>query len=125
MNQSFDKNAAISVLNRILERELAGVVRYTHYALMVYGYNRLPIVGWLNAQADESLLHARQGGNRSPVWAAIRRSASVRCWKPTSTISATSCVNPWLTRKRRSRRITNCWIACAIRTCVWRNMPAL
>jgi len=37
-------------------------VRYTHYALMVYGYNRIPIVGWLNAQADESLLHARQAG---------------------------------------------------------------
>ena len=42
--------------------ELAGVVRYTHYALMVFGYNRIPIVSWLNAQADESLLHARQAG---------------------------------------------------------------
>ena len=62
MNQTFDKNAAIGVLNRILELELAGVVRYTHYALMVYGYNRIPIVSWLNAQADESLLHARQAG---------------------------------------------------------------
>jgi bacterioferritin len=62
MNQTFDKDAAIGVLNRILELELAGVVHYTHYALMVYGYNRLPIVGWLNAQADESLLHARQAG---------------------------------------------------------------
>ena len=63
MNQAFDKDAAIRVLNRILELELAGVVRYTHYALMVYGYNRIPIVGWLNAQADESLLHARQAGS--------------------------------------------------------------
>ncbi len=62
MNQTFDKNAAIGVLNRILELELAGVVRYTHYALMVYGYNRIPIVSWLNAQADESLAHARQAG---------------------------------------------------------------
>ncbi|CDH47762.1 ferritin-like domain-containing protein [Candidatus Contendibacter odensensis] len=62
MLQDTDKTAAISVLNRILELELAGVVRYTHYALMVYGYNRIPIVGWLNAQADESLLHARLAG---------------------------------------------------------------
>ena len=62
MNQTFDKDAAIGALNRILELELAGVVHYTHYALMVYGYNRLPIVSWLNAQADESLLHARQAG---------------------------------------------------------------
>ncbi len=62
MTQAFDKDAAIRILNRVLELELAGVVRYTHYALMVYGYNRIPIVGWLNAQADESLLHARQAG---------------------------------------------------------------
>jgi bacterioferritin len=62
MLQDADKIAAIQVLNRILELELAGVVRYTHYALMVYGYNRIPIVGWLNAQADESLLHARLAG---------------------------------------------------------------
>lgn len=62
MTQTFDKDAAIRTLNRILELELAGVVRYTHYALMVYGYNRIPIVSWLNAQADESLLHARLAG---------------------------------------------------------------
>ena len=62
MTESLDKTAAIGVLSRILELELAGVVRYTHYALMVYGYNRIPIVSWLNAQADESLLHARQAG---------------------------------------------------------------
>lgn len=62
MTGSLDKAAAIGILNRILELELAGVVRYTHYALMVYGYNRIPIVSWLNAQADESLLHARQAG---------------------------------------------------------------
>jgi len=62
MTESLDKTAAIGVLSRILELELAGVVRYTHYALMVYGYNRIPIVGWLNAQADESLAHARQAG---------------------------------------------------------------
>ncbi len=59
---SLDKDAAIATLNRILELELAGVVRYTHYALMIYGYNRLPIVEWLNKQAEESLLHARQAG---------------------------------------------------------------
>ena len=62
MTQELDRTAATGILNRILELELAGVVRYTHYALMVYGYNRIPIVGWLNAQADESLLHARQAG---------------------------------------------------------------
>ncbi|HMR09612.1 MAG TPA: ferritin-like domain-containing protein, partial [Polyangiaceae bacterium] len=49
-------------LNAILEHELAGVVRYTHYALMVIGPNRIPIVQFMNAQAQESLLHAQQAG---------------------------------------------------------------
>lgn len=57
-----DKTAVQATLNRIMEFELAGVVRYTHYALMVYGYNRIPIVSWLQAQATESLDHARQAG---------------------------------------------------------------
>ncbi len=49
-------------LNTILELELAGVVRYTHYALMVFGYNRIPIVSWLRSQAAESLMHADKAG---------------------------------------------------------------
>ena len=57
-----DKEQAIAQLNRILESELAGVVRYTHYSLMVFGYNRIPIVSWFRAQADETLLHAQQAG---------------------------------------------------------------
>lgn len=52
----------ISVLNAILENELAGVVRYTHYSLMVFGHNRIPIVKWLRDQAQESLIHASQAG---------------------------------------------------------------
>lgn len=53
---------AIEILNKIMELELAGVVRYTHYSLMVYGYNRIPIVGWLKANANESLMHAHKAG---------------------------------------------------------------
>lgn len=52
----------ITQLNQILECELAGVVRYTHYSLMVFGHNRIPIVGWLRDQASESLTHASQAG---------------------------------------------------------------
>ena len=57
-----DKDAVLRTLNRILELELAGVVRYTHYALMIYGYNRIPIVHWLREQANEGLQHARKAG---------------------------------------------------------------
>jgi bacterioferritin len=45
-----------------MELELAGVVKYTHYSLMVYGYNRIPIVSWLKANAEESLGHAHKAG---------------------------------------------------------------
>lgn len=56
------RKTAIEAINRILELELAGVVKYTHYALMVYGYNRIPIVSWLKGNADESLAHAHKAG---------------------------------------------------------------
>ena len=61
MNDSENKSA-IEILNRIMELELAGVVRYTHYALMVFGYNRIPIVSWLKGNGDESLMHASKAG---------------------------------------------------------------
>jgi bacterioferritin len=57
-----DKQRAIHLLNRILEAELAGVVRYTHYSFLVFGHNRIPIVSWLREQATESLTHAQQAG---------------------------------------------------------------
>ena len=52
----------VAILNRLLEAELAGVVRYTHYSFLVFGFGRIPIVSWLRSQADESLLHAHQVG---------------------------------------------------------------
>lgn len=57
-----DKKEFIKVLNHILELELAGVVRYTHYAFMIYGYGRIPIVSWLKNNASEGLTHAQQAG---------------------------------------------------------------
>ena len=56
------KQALISKLNEILEHELAGVVRYTHYSFMVFGYSRIPIVGWLRGAATETLVHANEAG---------------------------------------------------------------
>lgn len=58
----FDQAQVVGVLNKILEAELAGAVRYTHYSLMVFGYNRIPIVSWLREQATESMAHATQAG---------------------------------------------------------------
>jgi bacterioferritin len=61
-DHEFDGPAVFSLLNEILEAELAGVVCYTHYSFMVYGYNRIPIVSWLREQAASGLDHAHQAG---------------------------------------------------------------
>ena len=57
-----NSSRTIDILNEIMEYELAGVVRYTHYSLMVAGPHRLPIVQFLKDQANESLVHAQQAG---------------------------------------------------------------
>ena len=59
---SFDKNQVIEILDKILEIELAGTVRYTHYSFMVFGHGRIPIVQWMREQASEGLLHAASAG---------------------------------------------------------------
>jgi bacterioferritin len=58
----FDEIAAVAILNQIMEAELAGVVRYTHYSLMVFGHNRIPIVSWLRNEATTCLAHASEAG---------------------------------------------------------------
>jgi len=60
--QDLDQDKAIDILRSLMEFELAGVVRYTHYSLMITGPNRIPIVDFFKAQATESLLHAQQVG---------------------------------------------------------------
>src|SRR5207245_712831 len=60
--QELDKKALVALLNEILEIELAGVVRYTHYSLMIFGHSRIPIVSWLRGEAATCLSHADQAG---------------------------------------------------------------
>src|SRR6478736_182425 len=61
-DQDLDKQAVVDLLNEILETELAGVVRYTHYSLMVFGHSRIPIVSWLRGEANTCLAHANAAG---------------------------------------------------------------
>ena len=61
-NNQLNSLKVTDILNKIMEYELAGVVRYTHYSLMIAGPHRLPIVEFLKEQANESLLHAQQAG---------------------------------------------------------------
>jgi bacterioferritin len=62
MMKDLDAEKTIELLRTIMEFELAGVVRYTHYSLMVTGPNRIPIVAFFKAQATESLTHAQMVG---------------------------------------------------------------
>jgi bacterioferritin len=57
-----DIKKSIEILNKIMEVELAGVVRYTHYSLMIFGHNRIPIVEWMKSNALEGLNHAHKAG---------------------------------------------------------------
>ena len=68
-----ENEAVLGTLNQILELELAGLVRYLHYSFMIFGHNRIPIVGWLLGQADESKAHATQAGESTRT--------SVGVWK--------------------------------------------
>ena len=62
MDDLIDVNRTVAVLNEVLKAELSGVVRYTHYSLVITGPNRLPLVTFMKGQASESLLHAQQAG---------------------------------------------------------------
>ena len=57
-----DVPAVVDDLNAILELELAGVCRYLHYSLMVFGHSRIPIVKWMRDQATEGMDHASMAG---------------------------------------------------------------
>jgi bacterioferritin len=61
-DQDLDRKAVVNLLNEILETEGAGVVRYTHYSLMIFGHNRIPIVSWLRGEATTCLTHANEAG---------------------------------------------------------------
>ncbi len=62
MTKNLDKAIVINQLNKILGFGLAGVVRCAHYSFMIFGYNRIPIIGWMQVQAAESLAQAKEVG---------------------------------------------------------------
>lgn len=57
-NTTTRQSDLIFALDRILEAELSGVVRYLHYSFMIFGPNRIPITGWFRGHANEGMQHA-------------------------------------------------------------------
>ena len=60
--RELNEQRVCEILNEIVELEMAGVVRYAHSSLMITGPHRIPIVTFLQEQANESLAHALQAG---------------------------------------------------------------
>jgi bacterioferritin len=56
--------AVLEHLDRILEAELSGVVRYLHYSFMIFGPNRIPITAWFRGHATEGMAHAVTVGEK-------------------------------------------------------------
>ena len=57
-----DKEVIIKKMTEIFDLVLSGVIRYTHYSLMIFCPNRLPLISFFKEQAKESLAHANLAG---------------------------------------------------------------
>ena len=57
-----NKDKVIELLTNIFDLELNGIIRYTHYSLMIFGPNRIPLVEFYRSMAKESLAHAELAG---------------------------------------------------------------
>jgi bacterioferritin (cytochrome b1) len=106
--KEYDKKQVVDVLNRILESELAGVIRYAHYSFLVYGYNRIPIVSWLREQATESQTHAQLAGEMITQLGPIPRSGLDGCSTATSMTSARFLPSRWSMKPMPSHSTRTC-----------------
>jgi hypothetical protein len=123
-HDKIDTEKVITSLNTVLELELAGVVRYLHYSLMVFGHARIPIIGWMRNQATEGMTHAAMAGEHVT---SLGGHPSLRIGKLVETHKhdivqilheASSTSAP------RWRSTTTCSRSSRTRACGWRSMPA-
>ena len=81
------REEAIRTLNRLVELELAGAVRYTQYSLMILAM-RIPIRQWMRQQASEALLHATEAGEEVTVMGG-RVSLDMASWQELTILRST------------------------------------
>jgi bacterioferritin len=95
-----DRDETLQALNDIVELELAGVVRFTQYSLMVFGHARIPITNWMRDQAQQALSHAIQAGEEVT---ALGGAVSLRIGELVGTHHATvdDILGEMLTQERR------------------------
>src|SRR5882672_6252293 len=119
-----EQEATLVILNRILELELAGVVRYLHYSFMIFGHNRIPICAWLRQQSAESTAHAvlagehvtSLGGHPSlrigNLLETHKHSTASLRMSSTECLWTTSSRRPSSTSARAWRSTASCWSSC-------------
>lgn len=64
MKETQGNKDILAQLDKLLEAELSGVVRYLHYSFMIFGPNRIPITGWFRDHATEGMKHATLIGEK-------------------------------------------------------------
>ncbi|MBI2711978.1 MAG: ferritin-like domain-containing protein [Bdellovibrio sp.] len=58
------KPEVMECLMQIFQAEMSGISRYLHYSFMIMGHNRIPIQKWFRDQAQESMAHATEIGEK-------------------------------------------------------------
>ena len=61
---SYKNPDVLKLLSEIYEKELAGINRYLYFSFMITGYNRIPIQTWFRNQAQESMEHSIEIGEK-------------------------------------------------------------
>lgn len=62
--KTYRNKDVLSLLGEIYQVELSGVNQYLHYSFMIVGYNRIPIQKWFRDNANESMTHAIEIGEK-------------------------------------------------------------
>lgn len=63
-NKKSPKPEVMECLMQIFQAEMSGITRYLHYSFMIMGHNRIPIQKWFRDQAQESMTHATEIGEK-------------------------------------------------------------
>lgn len=62
--KTYGDEKTLALLGDIYQLELQALNRYLHYSFMIMGYNRIPIQKWFRENAQESMDHAINLGEK-------------------------------------------------------------
>lgn len=62
--KTYKNDNVLDLLGEIYKIEMSGINQYLHYSFMIMGYNRIPIQKWFRENAQESMTHATEIGEK-------------------------------------------------------------